>query len=302
MRNGPSLKYAEVRLTTVAFCVECGRDGPTIEALCQSCFAGKHAIVRAPDFVDLSRCVHCGSILLDGAWNRVDLDLALPRVLEKAIDVTDKADGHTLSHSAHARDPNAYDVTARVAARFGEVEIVEEFRTKLRIRGAVCPTCSRERGSFYASILQVRADGRDLTAPEVAAIRTFVEDAVDRARRDGEAFLAKVEVPRGGIDFYLSSNPLGRAIAREVRREFGGDSAAAPKLHTRSAGRDVYRVTYRVRLPRLRAGQTVEFRGERFTVTEVGPLVTLESADGTKRRFKLRELRRAVPMESPAQG
>ena len=121
------------------------------------------------------------------SWHRVDLDIELPRVLAKALWVTDKADRHTISHSARALDPNSYDVTGRVTVGFGEVEIVETFRTSLRIRRAVCPTCSRARGSYYASILQVRAGGRDLTTQEGAAIRTFVEDAVAGARGDGEA-------------------------------------------------------------------------------------------------------------------
>jgi len=281
--------------------VECGREGPTIEALCPTCFAKKHAIVRAPTFVDLSRCVHCGSFLVGRAWTRVDLEAALPRVLRKAIRVTEKADRVSLRHEARPLDPNTVDVTGTVIARFGDVDVSDEFRTRLRIRHAVCPTCSRERGSYYASILQVRADGRDLTVDEVDGVRAFVADAVARAKRQGEAFLSKIEVVPGGIDFYLSSNALGRRFARDVRQEFGGTSGTAPTLHTRIAGRDVYRVTYLVRLPRLRPGQTVEFRGRRFTVKEIGRLVTLESEDGGERRFKPQELRRAVPVDRPAQ-
>ena len=281
--------------------MECGREGPTIEALCPSCFARKHAIVRAPAFVDLSRCVHCGSFLVGRSWTQVGLDTALPRVLRKAIRVTEKADHVSLRHEARTLDPNTVDVSGTVVARFGDVDVSDEFRTRLRIRIAVCTTCSRERGSYYASILQVRADGRDLTADEVHGVHDFVGNAVARAKREGKAFLSKAEVVPGGIDFYLSSNALGRRIARDVRTEFGGASGTAPKLHTRTSGRDVYRVTYLVRLPRLRPGQTVEFRGRRFTVKEIGRLVTLKSEDGGERRFKPQELRRAVPVDRPAQ-
>ncbi len=269
--------------------------------MCPSCFEEKTAIVEAPDFVDLTRCVHCGSSLVNGTWTRADLDLLLPGVLREAIRVTDRADRYVLTHAARPLDAHTHDVTAKVAARFGDLEFVRSFHTKLRIRATVCPTCSRERGSYFASILQVRADGRDLTDREVASVRGFVEDAVDRAREAGEAFLSKVEAVRGGIDFYLSSNPLGRAIARDVVGEFGGTSGTAPKLHTRTAGRDVYRVTYLVRLPRLRAGQTVEFRGERFRVKDVGRLITLVAPDGGERRYRATELRHAVPVDS-AQG
>jgi len=284
----------------VAFCVECGRDGPTIGALCPSCYAKKHTIVRAPPFIDLPRCVHCGSFLVGRAWTPLDLEAALPRVLRTSIRVTEAADRVSIRHEARPLDPNAVDVTGTVVGRFGDVDISDDFQVRLRIRNAVCPTCSRERGSYYASILQVRAEGRDLTAEEVAEVGAFVEDAIARAKREGEAFLSKVEVVPGGIDFYLSSNALGRRIARDVRGEFGGSSGTAPKLHTRTAGRDVYRVTYLVRLPRLRPGQTVEFRGRRFTVKEVGRLVTLESEDGGERRFKPQELRRATPVDGAA--
>jgi len=47
---------------------------------------------------------------------------------------------------------------------------------------------------------------------------------------------------------YLSSNSTARTIARALADEFRGTVGASPKLHGRRKGKDLYRVTYLVRI------------------------------------------------------
>jgi len=48
---------------------------------------------------------------------------------------------------------------------------------------------------------------------------------------------------------YLSSNTVARTIARELADTFRGTIGSSPKLFGRKKGKDLYRVTYVVRIP-----------------------------------------------------
>ncbi len=233
------------------FCVECGREGPTHEGLCTVCFPKKHPLVRPPETMDAVVCADCGRVETDGEWARVDLDAAIPVLLRARVPVDPSATRYTFTHAARREDDRNFDLTVKCSARVHELEVVESFRTRLRVKREVCPTCSRRRSGYFEGILQVRAEGRPLTPEERDRLVASVETAVARRVGKGEeVFVSKVEHVRGGADVYLSSNALARVIARELADAFHGTVGSSPKLYGRRKGKDLYRVTYVVRIPR----------------------------------------------------
>jgi nonsense-mediated mRNA decay protein 3 len=110
--------------------------------------------------------------------------------------------------------------------------------------------CNRRRSNYFEGILQVRAEDRPLTEEERGRLVAFVQDAVARRSAKGEeVFISRVEDVRGGADVYLSSNTVTRTIARELADAFRGTVGSSPKLFGRKNGKDLYRVTYVVRIP-----------------------------------------------------
>jgi nonsense-mediated mRNA decay protein 3 len=97
-----------------------------------------------------------------------------------------------------------------------------------------------------------------------------VEHIVDRAASKGEAFISKMEPVKGGVDIYLSSHDLGRNIAKELRAKYGGTVGVSPKLFGLKDGKEIYRTTHLVRLPRYREGDVVRLEGRMFEVVSVG--------------------------------
>jgi nonsense-mediated mRNA decay protein 3 len=232
------------------FCVECGREGPTHEGLCGECFLRKHPVVRPPEALDVSVCAHCGRIETDRGWEKVDLEDAIPALLEARIPVDPAAGRHAFTHAVRREDARNLLLTVTLQARVHDLDVVESFRTRLRVKRRVCPTCSRQRGQYFEAILQVRAEGRALAKEERARLLAFVEAAIARRVRKGEAlFISKVEDVRGGADVYLSSNSAARTIARELADAVHGAVGASPKIYGRKNGKDLYRVTYVVRVP-----------------------------------------------------
>ncbi len=233
------------------FCVECGRDGPTVEGLCADCFRKRNPIVRPPDAIDAVVCVDCYRVETEGGWVRVDLETVIPTLLKERIPTDPRAKRITFTHVSRAEDERNFGLAVKAAARISDVEIVESFRIRLRVKQGLCPTCNRRRSNYFEGILQVRAEDRPLTEEERGRLVAFVQDAVARRAAKGEeVFISKVEDVRGGADVYLSSNSVARSIARDLADDVQGTMRSSPKLYGRQKGKDLYRVTYLVRIPR----------------------------------------------------
>ena len=232
------------------FCVECGRDGPTVDGLCPGCFRKRNPIVRPPEAIDAVVCIDCARIETGGKWVRVELETAIPMLLKERVPTDPRATRVTFTHVSRAEDGRNFGLSVKAAARVSDVEIVESFRTRLRVQQGLCPTCNRRRSNYYEGILQLRADDGALAEEERGRLVGFVQDAIARRSAKGEEiFVSKVEAVRGGADVYLSSNAATRTVARELADAFGGTVGASPKLFGRKKGKDPYRVTYIVRVP-----------------------------------------------------
>src|SRR3989442_16036147 len=99
-------------------------------------------------------------------------------------------------------------------------------------------------------------------------VRTFVIARVDRAG-DAGAFVSRIEEVHGGLDFYVSTNALGKSLARELSESFGGDVSSSPKLFGQKPGRDVCRVTSLVRLGPVPISGVVRYKGSLAEATSV---------------------------------
>lgn len=280
---------------TSEFCVECGKVGPTREGMCRDCYSKRHQIVSAPEFVYATVCNHCGSILVGKGWVRRPLERVIHFILRSAVILREEVDSVQITHDLRYEDERNIDVSAKASLRLGDWEIVQDFHTKVRVRGGSCDVCSKQHARYFEAIVQVRVDGRAIDEDEAREIREIVDDFIQRASERGQAFLSRVEEVRGGLDFYLGSKSLGRTLARELHRRFGGGMISSPKLHGRKGGRDVYRVTHLVRLPYLRAGDVVALGAEYYVIESSGPeIVGLDLRTLSRRRFgpkQLKELR-----------
>jgi nonsense-mediated mRNA decay protein 3 len=118
--------------------------------------------------------------------------------------------------------------------------------------------------------LQIRSRDRKLTEKEVDAVLDRVQSMVEEmATENREVFISKLDRVvggAGGADVYLSSNSAGKVISRNLADQYGAEVKDTAKLLTKREGKDVYRVTYLVRLPAYRYGDVVMFRKRMYLV------------------------------------
>ncbi len=280
------------------FCVECGAEGPTYEGLCAKCFSKKHPVVDPPQFLDIDRCTSCGSYRLGSGWSKMDRDMAISRLLRESVPARAPFQRVTFTHVAREEDTNNLALTVKALGRFEDLEVLRDFRVRARIKPSLCEICQKQKGRYYEGILQVRGDGRELTSREARAVRTFVAARVDRSR-EPEAFVSRIEEVHGGLDFYVSTNAMGKTLARELADAFGGTMAASPKLFGQKEGREVYRVTSLVRLPAFRPGDVVRHKDLLAEVIAMRPFVLLRDlSTGETRRFKPKDVRSAKRVDA----
>ncbi len=274
------------------FCVECGAEGPVYQSVCASCFGKKRPLVQPPTYIDVPRCAQCGAFRFRSGWSRTEMDLAILELLREHVPVLPPFSKAVFTHEARPEDANNYFLTVKATGRFENLEQVQSFSVRLRMKPSICDTCARQAGRYFEGILQVRAEGRDLTKKETDAVRTLVLSRVERGRDAGGDFVSRMEEVHGGLDFYVSTNALGTRLAKEVADAFGGSVRASPKLYGEREGRELYRVTTLVRLPAFQVGDVVRRRERLAEVLAVRPFVELRDlVTGETRRYKPKDLR-----------
>jgi nonsense-mediated mRNA decay protein 3 len=253
------------------FCVRCGREGPTYESLCVECFLANTRFTKAPDHVDLQHCSYCGDYLIDGKWaKRGSVEEAVREAASRSVEVRKGAELARTRTEVREADSKNYRVSVSATVSYSDLTVDEELSTIVRIKGAICPRCSKMVGHYYESIIQVRGRGRKLTDRQKERFTEEIASRVAAAQEENrEMFLSRVEEVAGGLDFYLSSISLGKVISKELAERAGAEVKESSTLVTQKEGRDVYRVTYLVRLPSYMRGEIILHKGRPHLVAAI---------------------------------
>ncbi|WP_232215795.1 60S ribosomal export protein NMD3 [Archaeoglobus veneficus] len=252
----------------------CGKESSS--TICASCYIERNEIVWLDDIIRLTTCPRCGFFRIGGRWKSVGYDEALTDALYSSLRVHPDFE---VSDVEVGKEGGKYIVHIS-GSLWGEgVEVSKTFEA--RVTREICQRCSREAGGYYESIVQVRADGRDIEEEEFRAVREIIEAVLDKERENMKAFISKIVERKEGIDYYIGDRNIGRKISRRIAEELGGAITESKKISGRKDGRDVYRFTYSVRLPAYRKGDIVEQDGRLAVVTNprLGKSVSIESGE-----------------------
>jgi nonsense-mediated mRNA decay protein 3 len=258
------------------FCVRCGREGSTYESLCVECFLENTRFTSAPDHVDMQHCSYCGDFLIENKWvKHSSVEDAAREAALRSIEVRKDASIVRAKADVEQADKNNYRVLMRPFIEYSDLTAEEELETTVRIKGAICPRCSKIVGNYYESIIQVRGRGRKLSERQKERYLEEIDRRVEAAKEENrEMFVSKVEEVPGGLDFYLSSISLGKAISKELADRAGAEVKESSTLVTQKEGRDVYRVTYLVRLPSYMRGEVIMHKDVPHIVAQIAASTT----------------------------
>ena len=258
----------------MTFCVKCGAEGPVYDSVCKACFLEGKTFSRIADHLNLLQCAHCKEYAIGGKWIvHETIEGAADDIAVGSVEIVKGAKVDEISASVIAADQANYRVHIDVTLDVKGLIVEEELDTIVRLKNSVCGRCSKIKGSYWESVLQIRSRDRKLTDKEVDEILDRVERIISEAAVDNrDIFVTKIDRMvggAGGADVFLSSNSFGKLISRDLSDQYGAEVKDTAKLLTQKEGRDVYRVTYLVRLPSYRFGDIIMFRKKMYLV---GPM------------------------------
>ncbi|MBI4392337.1 MAG: hypothetical protein HY556_00870 [Euryarchaeota archaeon] len=242
------------------FCVKCGKEAELFDALCASCFIDEQDLLKVPDHVDLEICAHCHSRKRGSRWlePKGELNPALEGAVKDSLTLHADAKS-TLRFHVKEEDPRNFLFTIRVEGTLRGIPFARSATTKGRLKYGTCTSCSRRFGGYYEAIVQLRREDNPLTRPEMETLVDQASTVVERLREEGDpnAFILKSEEEHGGLNLYMGTTNAGRIVSKAIQARYKARLTESPELVGRREGRDLYRVTFGVKLPAWGVGSVL---------------------------------------------
>lgn len=259
------------------FCVVCGKETPIDElrgGVCATCYVQKTTLASIRDHVDLEVCVHCHARKKGELWveGHGSFEPIVEDAVREAIQWAKQVDRPQANIDVIPEDERNFTVKIQARGNAEGVAFDTPLTTRSRLKNATCIRCSRIQGGYYESIVQIRAAKRDLTKPEMRALKTLASRFIERVVGDGDrnAFVLRDEEIDGGLDVYMGTTNSGRMLAKEIAHQFGGKTTEHHKTVGQKDGLDLVRMTFALRLPEYKAGDVVIVHDEPAQITSIG--------------------------------
>jgi len=279
------------------FCYRCGisesEGGHLIDGLCQVCFRKKNPVLLMESEINTELCQNCGSYKKRGVWvdpesyelDELIFEVADNALLEnlllderiKGVEIVDKEGLDTIEeipvgkayvnfepidwHVEHFPAIVTYHIRVKAKIHELQTELHEESKeVVVYVRQTVCPRCQKFLGGYFEAILQVRAEGRELSKEERDEIANLVQEKIDEImKRDRMGFIQDTVEKEEGLDFYMGSTKAARKLAQAIRDKYGGSISEAYQLigQDRLRSKPVQRASISIRLPKFVKGDIV---------------------------------------------
>lgn len=291
------------------FCVECGSEERLYGHLCRKCLLSK-VLITPPEHVLVQICHGCGRVLDGSVWKNTLPEDVAARQLEAGTRKHGQVKAVRWSVPYLPPEKGEHRVTCTAVLTIEDDELTQEREIFIRVRPGSCTSCSRQSGDYYEAIIQLRVEGlaaKDAETELAEENATVMRMTEEYSEFDDKAFITKQSLVKGGIDYYMGSLAMARAIASKIRSYTGASVNESPSLIGQKDGVDMYRNSILVKLPTHREGDVVAYDKKIHVVEESDSKITvLKSASNgqiirvrsddqkLKPISKYRELKQAV--------
>jgi nonsense-mediated mRNA decay protein 3 len=276
-------------VTLESVCPSCGERS---YGLCERCLAQSHTIPAIPSFLSIQVCPTCSDHFFKGRWVNEDTYGAVANAIVEALKID--PDEATIKLSLNQISPTIIHAHVEIDT-FQTRGSYESFDVDVRVNRVACDRCSRISGGYYESKVQIRADHRTPERAELDRALKIAKTTVDLAQKtDRLAFIAKTIWLKAGLDLYVGTVKAARRIVRAILREMGGTLNDSAKLTGRRDGKDVYRVTFVVRLPEFPIGTIILSRQHMYEIcSTISTSNAVDLETGYRTTLNAEELRAA---------
>ncbi len=268
-------------------CPKCGK--PTeqlIDNVCSECYFKHFELAELPLVLHAKICSRCGALFDRGRWmDEGDLDEIVIQTVEAHLMVHDQADDIEIYIDHRKLTPYIYRIRVDVDAQIQGKTAHKELKCEVRIIREACDRCSRMSGGYFEGILQLRADGRIPSAEEIRLCKQIADNVVEKMRQKGDrlSFITDSIDLKEGTDLYVGSANTCRHICKGIIAKIGGSYSQSPTLFGQKDGKDIYRTTFAMRLPRFMPGDVIAYNDHVIEVINSGKHTRgLDLQDGSR--------------------
>jgi len=234
------------------FCPKCGKPSEN-DGLCNHCKVENTQWVVCDNRVKNIHCPSCGATKQVNTWtdtNRERADLA-PDLAKSAVHLHPDVKKPSISVTVQEMSVNRSRATLTVKGLLYALPVEKTCTVELAWQKEQCDRCNRITGSYYEGLVQVRAENRLPSQFEIQTAGTIATQVEDSLQAGGErlSYISDMTEIKDGLDITVGSQHIGLLIVQGITAQLGGRYTTHPKLVGEKNGRQLFRITYLVRLP-----------------------------------------------------
>lgn len=253
------------------FCVECGNEEPIFkDGVCINCYLKSHTFTSGPDLIDLPTCAHCRSFKYKNTWTNDKLCDVLKRIIKNTFQISKELEKLNINTECK-ETKRGNECKVFITGFINDTEITEDHDLLVREKKTVCDVCSKRFGGYHEAIVQVRTESKKLSKDEIREIIDLVVNTVEELQNKGNRglFITDMGEERGGLDFFMSEKGPALAIAKKIQEQFGGALKQSSKNIGMKDSKQIYRMTYSVRIPSFKKGSFLIYENLVYFVISV---------------------------------
>ena len=265
------------------YCVECGKNEIFKDGVCKNCYIKTHAFTKGPKIIDIPVCSHCNAYKYKNTWTSESFNEVLKRIIKQNFEINRMLKNIDIQTEGQ-EEQHGIKCKVLITGFLDGIKITEKHDVFIRLKKTICSTCSKQYGGYYESIIQIRTEGnRKLTKKELKDIEAFVLNTAKDMYTKGNRtlFISDYGLEHGGFDFYLSEKNAAYTITKMLQERYGGTIKRSSKNVGMKDSKQIYRMTYLIRLPFYKKNDIIKIDNSFFLVkSTVGnkiKIINLES-------------------------
>ncbi|MEM2924812.1 MAG: 60S ribosomal export protein NMD3 [Methanocellales archaeon] len=284
------------------FCPKCGKPYDGL-GICAACYLAQKKLIKAPSLIEIKICPKCNAIYRMGKWREMSSRKAIEEAVKEELKIDSEARNPQIEIYPERIDSYNWKADVRITADLKDKRVTDLINITVRVKRDVCERCSRIAAGYYSAIIQIRGEGRIPTKEELARARGIAFEAIQKLQQNGDemAFISDEKEVAEGLDIYIGTLAAGKQISKAIIEQMGGKLSQSPKLMGRRDGKEVYRITYSIRLPEFLKGDIVAIGGDVVEVKKIDKKINgIDLRTGARYCKKIDELKNVVKIGSIA--
>jgi len=236
------------------FCPKCGKeDDSLIEGLCQKCFSKENPILLKFKDPKIIICTSCNSYMYKNKWHPAlatdkikNIKKIISKLLQEKLQFNPEA--KITKIEINSLLPKDFQIKQKLMPISIELKLEgiiakrnlkESYEFPIKINFSICNTCKKRNTQYYEATIQIR--------PKSEKVLKFVKDDI-KFKKD--VFITKQESLKFGYNIYITSQSYAKNLASLLKKKFNAEIKITYTLFGRKQGKDVYRSTILIRLPK----------------------------------------------------